>query len=352
MSMPLRPSGIIKPLIWFMWYVSVVVLIVHVFKGQISIEGALLKAGTYLALILAWTIGLHQYLFSFFSPSSSLFTHLKGLLIRSISSLFYLGLFPAIFLFNDTSIINRATYITALSLMSLLWAFVLYRRIRLIEDTPSTRLNSAAQGYAVLKGKVSLYDGEVVRGPHKELPPMVWYNKYLYTSSAGFLLNDGKGICTIDPRDAEVITPLQHYAPYRFHAIYPAETIYVLGQFETLNKQRNEHERKALVSSKITEWKRDSAKFLNYFDKDNDGVIDDTEMATVRNAADRMVDNHLEETYQQPASHVVSSPTDGRPFILSSIHPNKLITHYKLALIVHLFMWLTLTGFLFAMRAI
>ena len=92
MSMPLRPSGIIKPLIWFLWYVSVVVLIVHVFKGQISIEGALLKGGAYLALILAWTIGLHQYLFSFFSPSSSFFTHLKGL-FNTLNQLTFLSRF-------------------------------------------------------------------------------------------------------------------------------------------------------------------------------------------------------------------------------------------------------------------
>jgi hypothetical protein len=352
MPMPLSPSGIAKPLVWFLWFIASVILIIHVFKGQISVEGALLKGGAYLALILAWTIGLHQYLFSFFSPSSSIFTHSKGFLVRSISSLFYFILFFGIFFFNDASIINKATYMTALSLMSLLWAFVLYSRIRLIEGTPHTRLNSAAQGYAVLEGKVSLYDGEVVRGPHKELPPMVWYSKYLYTSSAGFLLDDGNGICTIDPRDAEVITPLKHYAPYTYHAIYPAETVYVIGQFETLSKQRNEHERKALVSSKIVEWKRDSIKFLDYFDKNKDGTIDDVEMAVVRNAADRVVDNSLEEVYQQPASHVVSSPTDGRPFILSSIHPEELIKHYKLALILHLSAWLTLTAFLFAMRAL
>jgi len=351
MSMPLAPSGIIKPLVWFLWYVAVVILIVHIFKGQITVEAALLKGGAYLAIIIGWTIGLHQYLFSFFSPSANLLTHLKGFLIRSISSLFYLALFFGIFFFNDSSIINKPTYMAALSLLSLLWAFVLYSRIRLITDTPHTRLNSTAQGYAVLKGKVSLYDGEVVRGPNKELPPMVWYSKYLFSSSTGFLLNDGNGICTIDPQNAEVITSRKYYAPYSFFAIYPAETVYVIGLFETLDKQRNEHERKALVSAKIVEWKRNSAKFLNYFDKNNDGLIDETEMAVVRNAADRIVDDSLEETYQQPASHVVSNPTDGRPFILSSIHPDELIKRYKLALIFHISAWFVLTAFLFAMRA-
>lgn len=351
MSAPIGPSGVVKPILWFMWFYSVVILIIHVFKGQISVEGAVFKGGAFLAVIIAWTIGLHQYLFSFFMPGSSILTQSKGLLIRSISSLFYLILFIGIFFFNESTAISKPTYMVVLSLMSLMWAFVLYSRIRLIEDTPHTQLNSAAQGYAVLKGKVSLYDGEVVRGPHRELPVMVWYSKYLYTSSAGFLLDDGKGTCTIDPRDAEVITPRHHYGSYAFYAVYPDETVYVIGQFETLSKQRNEHERKALVSSKIVEWKRNSFKFLDYFDKNNDGKIDDLEMASVRNAADRFVDDSLEEIYQQPASHVVSQPNDGRSFILSSIHPDDLIKRYKHAMFFHLSAWIILTVFLFAMQA-
>jgi len=350
--MPIGPSGVIKPILWFAWFYSVVLLIIYVFKGQISVEGAVFRGLAFLAVLIAWMIGLHQYLFSFFLPGSSILTQTKSLLMRAISSLFYLVFFIVIFFLDDSTKINKATYMTVLSLMSLLWAFVLYSRIRLIEDTPHTRLNSAAQGYAVLEGKVSLYDGEVVRGPHKELPVMVWYSKYLYSSSAGFILDDGKGTCTVDPRDAEIITPRYHYGSYAYYAIYPDEKVYVIGQLETLSKQRNEHERKALVSSKIVEWKRHPIRFLDYFDKNNDGMIDDAEMAGVRNTADRLIDDSLEEIYQQPASHVVSRPSDGRPFILSSIHPDELITRYKYAMWAHFSAWIVLTIFLFAMQAI
>jgi len=350
--MPFGSSGIVKPILWFLWFDLVVILIIYVFKGQLSVEGAAFRAIAVLAGILAWTIGLHHYLFSFISisPNSTIYTHFKGLLIRFISSLFYLVLLLALFFFDENARNNKAQYMIILSMMSLVSAFFLYRRIRFLEDTSHSSLNSAAQGYAVLKGKVSLYEGEVVRGPHKELPPMVWHRKYLFTSSAGFLLNDEKGICTVDPRDAEVITPRHHYGSEAYYAIYPDETIYVLGQLETLSKQRNEFERKALVTSRIVGWKRKPAKFLDYFDRNSDGVIDESEMATARNAATRSVDESLEEIYQAPASHVVSRPVDGRPFIISSIHPDELLRRYKHAMVFHFSAWLGLTIFALAMQ--
>ena len=338
-----------QPIVWAVLLISSLAGAISFGLGS-STEEILFWAGGIAFLVFAWATGLHQYIFS--TSKSKLLTQIKGFLIRSISSLFYLTFFLGIFFFSDSSIINKATYMTALSMLSLLWAFLLYRRIRLIEDTPYARLNSAAQGYVVLEGKVSLYDGEVARGPDQRLPIMVWYSKYLYFSSAGFLLDDGNGLCTVDPRDAEVITPRYHYDSYAYYAIYPNEAIYVIGQLKTLSKQRNEHERKALVSSKIVEWKRKPVQFLDHFDKNKDGEVDDMEMASVRNAADKRVDNDLEESYQQPASHVVSQPNDGRPFILSSIHPDKLIKRYKYAMWFHFSTCIILTVFLFAMQAI
>ena len=337
-----------KPIIWIMWFYVVVLLSIYAYKGQISVEGVVFRSIAAYMAIIAWTIGLHKYPFS--TPSIRLATQFQGFTIHTISSFLYLIVFLGIFFFNEDFRIQKAQYMIVLSILSLLWAFLLYRRIRFIEDTPHSSLNSAAQGYAVLKGKVSLYEGEIVRGPHIELPPMVWYKKYLFSSSAGFLLNDGKGICTIDPRDAEVITPRHHYGSEAYYAIFPNEKIYVLGQLETLSKQRNEFERKALVSSKIVEWKRHPVRFLDYFDRNNDGVIDEGEMAQVRNHAERTVDDSLEEIYQEPASHIISRPSDGRPFIISSVHPDALLTRYKRAMIFHFIVWIVLTIFALAMQ--
>ena len=119
-----------QPIVW-------AVLLVFGLAGAIAYslgsptKEALFWAGGIAFPVLSWAIGLHQYIFS--TPISHLLTHIKGFLIRSISSLFYLVLFLGILFFNDSSIINKATYITILSSLSLLWAFLLYRRIRLIE---------------------------------------------------------------------------------------------------------------------------------------------------------------------------------------------------------------------------
>ncbi|GAA0419909.1 GIDE domain-containing protein [Cocleimonas flava] len=239
---------------------------------------------------------------------------------------------------------------TAFSVMSLIFSLLLYRRIRLIEDTSQTVLNSAAQGYVELEGKASLYDGEVVRGPHPELPPMLWFRNYSIDSWAGFILGDEKGRCTVDPRGAEIITPLYTYNHHTYNAIYPGEKIYVLGQLHTLKKQRNDFEINNLMLSKLAEWKRNHFSFLEYFDKNKDSKIDDGELETAKQAASRMVDLALEETYQNPATHVVSNPEDGRPYIISSIHPDELVVRYKRALVFHLCTWVILSIYVLAMQ--
>lgn len=266
----------------------------------------------------------------------------KAKLYAFISSLLYPLLLLGVWVFDQRE--QSINYIAILAVLSLLWSVLLYRRYRLIEDTESTTLNSAAQGYVELQGKAALYDGEVARSLHYEVPPMVWYRKLFYTSWSGFLLRDEDGQCTIDPRKAEVITPLYKYNQHIYNAIYPGETIYALGELETLKKHRNEWERKGLVGRKLGEWKQAKFRFLDYFDSNKDGQIDEAEMSYARIAAEREVDDEMEASYQMPATHVVSRPRDGRPFILSSIHPDSLIKRYKIATLVHFAGWLFLSA--------
>ncbi|MEH6454988.1 MAG: hypothetical protein V7749_01570 [Cocleimonas sp.] len=239
---------------------------------------------------------------------------------------------------------------TLLSIVSLLSAITLYRRIHLIEDTATTTLNSAAQGYMALAGMASLYDGEIVRGPSPDLPPMLWYKNHLFESWAGFIVSDEKGRCTLDPSGAEVITPNYSYNHNYYKAIYPNEMIYVIGQLHTLKKHRNDYERNSLVSTKIQEWKRNKTNFLDYFDDNKDGIIDEGEMRTAKHAATNFVDMTLEEVYQNPATHVVSKSEDGRPFIVTSIHPKALLKRYKRATVFHTTAWIILSIYTLLMQ--
>ena len=279
-----------------------------------------------------------------------MWVRIKGRIIHFISSWTYLLFFVALFFFPNDMRYEKAATLAVLSIFSIIWAITLFRRVRLIEDTLTTGLDSAAQGYVELEGKVSLYEGEIARGLHIDLPPMVWFRSYLAESGAGFILDDGFGRCTIDPREAEVITPRYSYNERHYNAIYPGETIYALGQLETLKKHATAYERDGFVRSKIIEWKKDQYNFLDYFDKDKNSKIDDTEMGFARESAQREVDAELEARYQQPATHVVSYPNDGRPFILSSIHPLELIKRYKRAIMVHIFVWVYLSVLVLAMQ--
>ena len=178
-----------------------------------------------------------------------------------------------------------------------------------------------------------------------DLPVMVWYRKYFLVSGAGFIFEDDNGRCTIDPRDAEVITPLENYAGVTYRAIYPGEKIYALGYLHTLSKQKTEYERKSLIRQMLVGWKRNKLRFLMNFDSNNDGVIDDEEMRFAHSAAERITDDDIEDTYQEPATHTISSPVDGRPFILSSIHPDDLVATYKRAMLFHFCTWSLLALF-------
>ncbi len=281
---------------------------------------------------------------------SLMLKQIKGPIVQLISSFVYPVFFLTLFLFPDDMRYEKAAFMVFLSIVSLLSTIILYRRIRLIEDTATTTLNSAAQGYMALTGQASLYDGEVVRGLSADLPSMLWYKTLNFESWAGFLISDEKGRCTLNPDGAEVITPGYIYSGRNYKAIYPGEMIYVIGQLHTLKKHRNDYERNSLVSTKLREWKRNKLNFLDYFDADKSGVIEEGEMQTAKHAATNFVDMALEELYQKPATHVVSKSDDGRPFIVTSIHPETLLVRYKRAIVFHIAAWIILSIYTLAMQ--
>jgi len=119
--------------------------------------------------------------------------NIKGRLIHYLSSFFCFIPLLIIFGFSNKASLEKSAFMTALAILSLGAVFMLYKRIRLIEDTATTDLNSAAQGYMALSGTVSLYEGEIVRAPKLELPPMIWYRNITSESWSGFIISDEKG---------------------------------------------------------------------------------------------------------------------------------------------------------------
>ncbi len=212
--------------------------------------------------------------------------------------------------------------------ISLLFALGLYRRYRLIEDTPTSSLGSGAQGYVELQGQAALPEGVGFRGlPH--LPVTVWLPGYV--EDEPFLLEDGKGSCLLYPRNAEIVTfPGQTHFSW-LKAIYPGQTLYVLGELHTQridNMQLNRRERMAAV---LAEWKHDQHRLRQNFDANGNGKIDPAEWQQILQAAERWVDEDIREEQRAPGTHVMDGANAGQLFLITNVPPERLAKRYRWA---------------------
>ncbi len=110
--------------------------------------------------------------------------------------------------------------LAATAAYSFWYAFKAWGKNRVIEDTPTSRVRSAAQGYVELSGRGILPADSHTRGPLTGTPCAWWRYKIEQrgysgrsrswstidsgTSTVPFMLDDGTGRCLIDPRGAEV----------------------------------------------------------------------------------------------------------------------------------------------------
>jgi len=179
-------------------------------------------------------------------------------------------------------------------------ALRLFKNARVIEDTPTSKIRSATQGYVELYGTTKCMDGMKIKAPLSG-QPCVWYSYIVeaHTPNAGkqwgrvesgvsdklFLIEDETGVCAIDPWGAEVtpssksqwyskegeasdkLNPPQNFLPksklrsgkrhrYTEMIIDVNDPIYAIGEFcaagsESRNKKRDKsyiqpHERKRI----------------------------------------------------------------------------------------------------------
>jgi hypothetical protein len=263
--------------------------------------------------------------------------------------------------------------LVAIGLASLYGLFRFFVRARLIEDTPTSKIRSAAQGYLELNGLAEPLDGTPIVAPLSKLQ-CVWFRYKIEehqrhghsfgtrrnrdrwhtvergTSDGLFRLRDETGEVVVDPEGAEVTPSVHqvwygdsHYpngAPlaskdggwmaslgigfsvglgsYRYteERVMPATDLYAIGQFRTLGTGGGD--RDAVVAAVLRDWKRDQAELLKRFDKDGDGKIDLQEWDAARHAAEAKVDAELRERQQAAPINVLADPgVSRRPFILS-----------------------------------
>lgn len=250
-------------------------------------------------------------------------------------------------------------------------AFRAMHTARLIEDTPTSRVRSAAQGYVELSGRVRALQGAATAAPLTGRPCVWWrfriQQKVERRTKSGrreswrtinsgrseqpFLLDDGTGECIVQPSGAEMLisesttwygdapwppreqqgqAPRARGREYRYHEdrIYEHEQVYVLGQFSTVGGARAgnlEAEAAALLSG----WKRDQAALVERFDQDGDGRVSLEEWERAHELARQIALERRSERPVEAALHTVGKPADGRLFMIAAFPEGDVAKRYR-----------------------
>ena len=243
------------------------------------------------------------------------------------------------------------------------WSLRRLAQARLLEDTPTSKIRSAAQGYVELYGVLLAGPGEPLRAPLTGQACLWWryrieelqsdgrsraWRVLDSACSEGWLgFADGSGQCLIDPQGAEV-RPLHRQvwygdqrhprrAPdsgpllallgtllgagqrYRYveERLQAGDPLYALGEFQSSGAACQEVDLAAAQGAVVREWKADFQGLLARFDRDGDGRLDEGEWQLVRLAAQLEAEDRQRADSLAPEQHRLRRPQERLPFLLS-----------------------------------
>lgn len=252
--------------------------------------------------------------------------------------------------------------------------FRFLQRARLVEDLPTSKIRSAAQGYVELEGLAELLPGEPIMAPVTG-QRCVWFSYKVEervadgnsrggdkwrvidkgTSRHIFRLVDDTGECIIDPEGAEVIPTARdqwygdqaiwtggaapqrgwarHFSAARYRyteqRIHPTDDLHAIGWFTTSGGNQELPDTALELRALLREWKRDQPQLLARFDANGDGVIDQAEWGSAQQQAYRQVLREQAQRQRRPPTHLLSRPADGRAYILSTLPQAHLAQRYR-----------------------
>ncbi len=260
------------------------------------------------------------------------------------------------------------------TLAALAAGFSFLLRTRLIENTPTSRLRSAAQGYIEVEGRVRLMDGPPILCPLTAARCIWWRYKveeeqeyydgknrrrHWVTVDRGvsddsFLLDDDTGQCVVDPTGADVIPTVKRvwyghtrrptvgpeagkgfwraaFCDYRYteELIQAGNAVYALGAFRTQTGGPESFDEKADLTELLSKWKHEK-KMMALLDVNKDGAVDVKEWEAARRMALQKVrQEHVQRAVETGDLHILAKPRDRRPFVLSGIPQAALIRRFR-----------------------
>ena len=266
-----------------------------------------------------------------------------------------------------------------LTLGALYFAFRNLKRARIIEDTPTSRIRSAHQGYVELMGEAAAMSGEPILSPLTKTA-CCWYRYKIERkgdkgwrhvqsgkSDGLFLLRDETGECIVDPEGAEVspkeknlwygsstfpnMGPAESASSsvgmhgilglkvsfsglggdYRYteETIYPGDSLYAIGLFKSFGEVDRLAMREDLIKGRLSQWKADQATLLQRFDRDGNGEIDLLEWEVARRTATREVTREQLQEDQQPMHTLSETRSSRRPFLISAHAEYHLVKRFR-----------------------
>jgi hypothetical protein len=249
-----------------------------------------------------------------------------------------------------------------------IWSAMQWRRARAFEDTPTSRVRSAAQGYVELAGVARALPGDPTHSPLTGRS-CVWYKYSVeersssssreewHTIDSGicdetFAIEDATGQATVNPEGADVtaldkdvwygntprtppaLRPWRVFGGignrYRYteYVILDGQPLAAVGFFRTERAGDQVASLDTELALRLRDWKKDPER-MRRIDADRDGRISADEWEQARNAARDEIVQELREQAAMPGWSVLQKPVDGRPFLLGTGTVKELAGRYR-----------------------
>lgn len=264
----------------------------------------------------------------------------------------------------------RAVAGTLGALALILFGFGLHylRRGRLYENTPTSRIRSAAQGFIELEGYAMSMPGNPIIAPltggrccwfrcqveyRDSTRKKHWSVIHRELSGALFHLRDDTGECVVNPDSARVLPsskqvwygplPRPPWGPAMGRGLLRAATakyryteerididapLYALGLLRTHRGAEAAEDPRAQQRDLLLQWKR-SPEMMARFDTNGDGQVDAIEWEAARHLARQQVQAQLMQEMPGADIPVLGPPKDSRPYLLSALPQAQLIARKR-----------------------